>query len=162
LYLVHERRCRLRRLLFAAAAVVVICAVVAAGEKLSRQARQKIAGIKAQLKQRVGREPLSFKELCWVEVTRLEKRDDEEEIDPLKSLYALRYGLRKGIAKLNPYWRPKEEPEEEYEYVRREYDVTDIVTQAPDRPAPTIGFGRGPFLRGTTTRTEVKPRGGAG
>jgi hypothetical protein len=149
----------LRRLLFAAAAVLVICAAVVAGDKLSKQAKEKIAEIKTQLNQRVSKEPLNFNELCWLEAMRLEKREGEE-VDPLKSLYALRHGLHRGIAKLNPYWRPEEEQEKVFEYIHKEYDVSDIITQAPDRPAPQIAFGRGPSLTGATTRKEVAPAGG--
>lgn len=149
----------MRRLLFAAAAVLVICAAVVAGDKLSKQAKEKIAIVQKDLQQRVSRKSLNFNELCWLEAMRLEKKEGEE-IDPLKSLYTLRYGLRKGIARLNPYWRPDEEREEVFEYIHKEYDVSDIITQAPDRPAPQIAFGRGPSLTGATTRKKVVSGGG--
>lgn len=138
----------MRKVLFVVVALLAICACVAAAEKLSTRARRRVAAIKVELQGRISREPLSFHELCWVEATRLDK--DEE--DYLESLYSLRRGLVRKIRKLNPFWRPKEEPERKYKYAHREYDITDMVTQPPDRPAPAIGFGYGPYLEGSTVR----------
>lgn len=153
----------MRKLSFAAAVLLLACAVVFAAEKLSEQARQKVESIKTDLQKRTREQPLSFDELCWLEGARLDKEKGYEERDPLQSLRHLRYGLRRKIRELNPFWKPPEEPEKrkepekEVKRVYRQYDVSDIVLQAPDRPAPTIGFGMGNYLQGSTIKTA---RGG--
>jgi len=151
------------RIFFAAIAALAICAAVVAGEKLSKEVSKNIAELTVDLKRMTAEKPLTFYELCWLQSSRLELDEDEEnDIDPLQSLYALRHGLRKGIRRLDPYWRPKEAAEKEYQYIHREFDVSDIVTAAPDRPAPRIGFGQGPALRGATTRRAPEPVCGGG
>ncbi len=146
----------MRQVLFGAAAVLAICGAVAAAEKLSVRARRKIAAVKFELQGRVKKQPLGFHELCHVESARLEasaqEEEDKTEYDPLLDLYKLKYALRAGVRKLNPYWEPEEKPERKFLYLHKEYDITDLVTVAPDRPAPIIGFGRGPFLEDSTTR----------
>jgi hypothetical protein len=155
-----ERRWEVRKALMVAAVLLAVCAVVVAAEKLSEQARQKIATVKIDLQGRVNKEPLSFHELCWVELNRIEKEcvpeEEREEPDPLKYLYALRYSLRSRIRELNPYWQPPrepEKPEKEYKRVYKVYDITDIISLAPNRPAPVAGYGLGSVIEGGTTRS---------
>lgn len=157
----------MRKVLFAATMVLLTCAVVVAADKLSARAKQKVALIEAKLRERLREKPLDFHQLCRFELVRHDVKEEEFEDgeEYLESLFTLREGLLKGIRRLNPYWRPKEPtlPEErEYEYIQKEFDVSDIISQAPDRPAPLIGFGRGPFLKGSTTRGAGKPKDGAG
>ena len=143
-----------------AAIVLVTCAVFAGADKLSESAKKKLASIEVELRKRVSREPLDFSELCQIEGARFDLEEKYRKVDPLRSLRTLRYGLESKIRRLNPYWREKEkpvEPEKEVKYVYKQYDITDIVALAPDRAAPTIGFGMGYFLQGSTT---LRPAGG--
>jgi len=146
----------LRKILLMATLFLSICAVVYAAEKLSEKARQKVAGVEKELRERVGRKPLSINELVRIESVRLQLEkfeEDEKEKDPLGSLYVLRRQLHNRIRELNPYWKPEREPKSRKRYIQKMYNISDIVTYPPDRPAPMIGFGYGPYLDRTTTRS---------
>jgi len=159
-----ERRWRVRRLLFFAAALLVVCGAVAAAEKLSELAKKKVEVVQKELGTQVKKAPLDFAELSWIQLQRLDRegqkeRGEYEEPDALRTLYALRYATRKRIRELNPYWEPEKEPRKKHKYIHKEYDITDMVTVAPHRYAPSIGFGSGYSLHSATTRT---PSGGGG
>jgi len=146
-----------KKLLLAAGVLLAVCAVVVAAEKLSEAAKKKVAAVETELRVRLRREPFDFHELCTAEYRRLRFKKDREA-DPLKSLRTLERGLEWKIEELNPFWKPKEEPEKEYKEPKRiymQYDITDIISLAPDRYAPTIGFGMGHFLQGSTTRSLI-------
>ncbi len=148
----------MRRVLLAAAAVLVTCVVVAGADKLSEAAKKKIAAIETDLRRSVRKEPLTFHELCVIKGARFEGLKRDKEVDPVRSLRIVRDGLQWRIRRLNPYWEPKrkpQEPEKKVKRVYKQYDITDIVSLPPDRYAPTIGFGMGYFLQGSTTRRLV-------
>jgi hypothetical protein len=138
----------MRKALFIAASLLLACAAAAAAGKLSEQARQKAevtaAPVKSELEGRIKKSPLNLQELCRIESDRLSA---QEEVDPLQSLYALRDSLTRKIHELNPYWEPEEKPIKEAKCIYTEYDISDLITPAPNRPAPAIGFGYGQFLR---------------
>jgi hypothetical protein len=147
-----------RRLLFFAAALLVVCGAVVAADKLSELAKKKVGVVQKDLSAEVRKAPLDFSELSWIQLQRLdregkEERGEYEESDPLITLYALRYATRKRIRELNPYWEPERKPRKKHKYTHKEYDITDMVTVAPHRYAPSIGFGSGYSLRSATTRS---------
>ncbi len=146
-----------------AAVLLAAGAVVVAADKMAQSLRKEITGIEGELRKRLTDKPPDFHTLCRLEIARYKDRDEQcdELMQHLQSLYLLQEGLREGIKKLNPYWQPPEEVDDdmiEYEYVHREYDVSDIISQAPDHPAPDIALGRGPFLKGSTTKKAVKDK----
>ena len=147
----------MKKVLFAVAVLLAGCAAAVAANRIAEQVRQKAAAmaapVKTELQARVDKTPLSLQELCSIEGARLTKREEDKEVDPLQSLYALRHSLIGKIQELNPYWKPEEKLRKELKYVHREYDITDLTTRPPDRPAPMIGLGYGPHLYGSTTRS---------
>lgn len=139
----------MRRALFAASAILAACAIVAAAEELSEQSKQKIARIREEVRSRVEQAPLTFEELCRIEVSRIDRNaEDGFEVDPLLTLSSLKRSLRGKIRELNPFWEPetKRKPKKKIPILHKEYDILDIVSVAPDKPAPNIGFGRGQSL----------------
>ncbi len=155
----------MRRLLLFAAVLLVVCGAVVAADKLSELAKKKVEVVQKELATQVRKAPLDFGELSWIQLQRLDRESQKEkgeyeEPDPLKSLYALRYATRKRIRELNPYWEPEREPRKKYKYIHKEYDITDLVTVAPHRYAPSIGFGSGYSLHSATTRSAGGGGGG--
>ena len=155
----------MRRWLFFTAALLVVCGAVVAADKLSELAKKKVEVVQKNLSAEVRKAPLDFSELSWIQLQRLDKegqkeRGEYEEPDPLITLYALRYATRKRIRELNPYWEPEREPRKKYKYIHKEYDITDMVTVAPHRYAPSIGFGSGYSLRSAVTRSAGGGGGG--
>jgi hypothetical protein len=149
----------MRKLVTAAIALLAVCAAVAAAEKLSEAAKKKVAAVETDLRRRMRDDPPSFHELCIAEYRRLQYDREDKQADPLRSLRTLKRGLEWKIRELNPFWKSEEEVEKPLEEppkrIYKQYDIADIVSLAPDRYAPTIGFGMGHFLHGSTTRSVI-------